>query len=239
MNQLEDIMITVFRTSVSFLILVIVLLWIGKQVNSQTTYSDFALSITMGSFIANMGFDTKLSFIPMTAAFFALILIYFLFSLISTNSRRLRRWLSGQPTVIIEKGKILDANMKKIRYTLDDLNQQLREAGIFDIFEVEYALLEISGKLSVLKKTNYQQVTKKDFNPNNLNPEINLPLELIMDGVAVEKNLTSQYSCTWLEYELKLRSLQMKDIQYAVISSDGSFFIDLVEDQIKSPLDRE
>lgn len=232
-------MITVFRTCVSFLILVIVLLWIGKQVNSHTTSSDFALSITMGSFIANMGFDTKLSFISMTAAFFALIFIYFLFALISTNSRRLRRWLSGQPTVIIEKGKILDANMKKIRYTLDDLNQQLREAGIFDIFEVEYALLEISGKLSVLKKTTYQQVTKKDFNPNNLNHEINLPLELIMDGVAVEKNLTSQYSNKWLEHELKVRSLRMKDIQYAVISSDGSFFIDLVDDQIKSPLDRE
>ncbi|MFX3623843.1 MAG: DUF421 domain-containing protein [Ectobacillus sp.] len=64
---------------------------------------------------------------------------------ISLKSRHIRMWISGQPTVIIENGKLLDANMKKIRYTLDDLNQHLREQGIFDLFEVEHALLEHRG----------------------------------------------------------------------------------------------
>ena len=161
MNMLADILNSILRTSVSFFILIIVSSWAGKQVKSRNNHYNFALSITMGSFIANMGFDTKLNFIPMLAAFLALIFMYFLFALISTNNRRFRTWISGQPTVIIEKGKILDANMKKIKYTLDDLNQQLRELGIFDVLEVEYALLEVSGKLSVLEKTRYQNARQR------------------------------------------------------------------------------
>ncbi|MFJ5714196.1 DUF421 domain-containing protein [Neobacillus sp. NPDC093127] len=239
MDKLENLIITISRTCISFLILMMVSLWIGKQVNSGNNHYNFALSITIGSFIANMGFDTNLKFIPMLTAFLALITIYFLSSLISTHSRRFRLLLSGEPTVIMENGKILDANMKKIRYTLDDLNQQLREQGIFDVFQVEYALLEVSGKLSVMKKEKFQSLTKGDFHPTHLNSEKQLPIELIMDGMAVEKNFNSQYSSTWLNQELKLRNLQMQEIQYAVITSNGSLFIDLFEDHINAPLDRE
>ncbi|WP_066066720.1 DUF421 domain-containing protein [Neobacillus soli] len=236
---MENLIITISRTCVSFLILMIVSLWIGKQVNSSNNHYNFALSITIGSFIANMGFDTYLKFVPMLVAFLALITMYFFSSLISTHSRRFRLLLSGEPTVVMEKGKILDENMKKIRYTLDDLNQQLREQGVFNIFEVEYALLEVSGKLSVMKKTHFQNLTKGDFNPIGLNKAVKLPKELIMDGEEVEKNFNSHYSSAWLDQELKIRNLQMKDIQYAVISSNGSLFIDLYDDHLTAPLDRE
>ncbi|WP_223587689.1 DUF421 domain-containing protein [Neobacillus bataviensis] len=229
----------IIRTCIAYIVLMVVSLWIGKQVNSHTNYYNFALSITIGSFVANMGFDTNLHFGPMIASFLALILIYFFLSLISANSRPFRRWLSGQPTVIIDNGKILDAQMKKIRYTLDDLNQQLREQGIFDIFEVEYALLEVSGKLSVLKKTQFQNVSKKDFNPANSSENVILPKELIMDGKVIEKNFNQNFSKQWLDQELKSRSLQIKAVQYAVISSNGSLFIDLFDDHLNSPLDTE
>lgn len=236
---MEDIISSILRTVVSYFVLMTVMLWIGKQVNSHTNYYNFALSVTLGSFIANMGFDTNLHFTPMLASFLALILMYFFFSLISAKSRPFRRWLSGQSTVIIDKGKILEVNMKKVRFTLDDLNQLLREQGIFDIFEVEYAILEVSGNLSIMKKTQYQNISKKDFNPNNYNQEIMLPIELIMNGSLVEKNFNKNYSRQWLYQELKTRNLQIKDIQYAVISSNGSLFIDLYDDHLQSPLDVE
>jgi uncharacterized membrane protein YcaP (DUF421 family) len=236
---LEDTVSSILRTVVSYFVLMTVMLWIGKQVNSHTNYYNFALSVTLGSFIANMGFDTNLHFTPMLASFLALILMYFFFSLISAKSRPFRRWLSGQSTVIIDKGKILEVNMKKVRFTLDDLNQLLREQGIFDIFEVEYAILEVSGNLSIMKKTQYQNISKKDFNPNNYNQEIMLPIELIMNGSLVEKNFNKNYSKQWLYQELKTRNLQIKDIQYALISSNGSLFIDLYDDHLQSPLDVE
>lgn len=239
MNQLETLIIAVLRTCFSFLILLTVSVWIGKQVNSHNNHYNFALSVTLGSFIANMGFDTNLKFTPMFASFIALIFMYLISSLISNKNRRFRLWLSGEPTVVIENGKLLDGNMKKIRYTLDDLNQQLREQGIFDLIEVEFALLEVSGKLSVLKKTNYQSVTKNEIVSTNTSVDIHLPIELVMDGKVVEKNLNSQYSSAWLNQELQSRNLQLKDIQYAVISSNSSLIIDLYNDHLKSPLDQE
>ena len=236
---METLIIAVLRTCFSFLILLTVSIWIGKQVNSHNNHYNFALSVTLGSFIANMGFDTNLKFTPMLASFTALISMYLISSLISNKNRRFRLWLSGEPTVVIENGKLLDGNMKKIRYTLDDLNQQLREQGIFDLIEVEFALLEVSGKLSVLKKTKFQNVTKNEIVPTNNSVDIHLPIELIMNGRVVEKNFNSQYSSAWLNKELQSRNLELKDIQYAVISSNSSLFIDLYNDNLKSPLDQE
>ena len=236
---MDHFWISILRTIVAYLILMIVTLWLGKQVNANRNYYNFALSITIGSFIANMGFDYNLHFIPMLAAFLSLICIYFILSQVSARSRILRKWLSGRPSVIIEQGKILDSNMKKIKYTLDDLNQQLREQGIFDITEVEYAVLEVSGKLSVLKKEQYQPIVKKHLFPANIQSSHILPIELIMDGIVIEKNLKEPFTKQWLDQQLKQRKVQVKDIQYAVISTNGSLFVDLFTDGLTSPADIE
>jgi uncharacterized membrane protein YcaP (DUF421 family) len=233
------ILLAIFRTVISFIILMVVTYWLGKQVNAHKNYYNFALSISFGSFIANMGFDTNLHFFPLLAAFFTLIVIYFFVCALSVNSRHLRKWLSGQPTLIIENGKILDGNMKKVNYSLDHLNLQLRELGIFDVFEVEFALLEVSGNLSVLKKAPFQNVTKRDLNLQMPEQRNHLPVELIMGGEVVEKNLNDPFSRQWLEKELKARNLIVKEIHYAVVGTNGSLFIDLYHDQLKSPVDTE
>jgi uncharacterized membrane protein YcaP (DUF421 family) len=235
----EEVFHSMLRTCVSVFILMLLSLWAGKQINSHINHYNFALSITIGAFIANMSFDTMLKFPPMLAAFFTLIFIYFCFSFLSSKYRRFRMWISGQPTVIMEDGKILDRNMQKVRYTLDDLNQQLRELGVFDINEVEYALLEVSGKLSILKKAKYQGLTKEDVFPNAVNQDVIQPLELIMNGKIIEKNLNKKYSRHWLNEELNFKHLQLKEVQYAVISSNGNLFMDLYNDHIKSPIDKE
>ena len=236
---MDLILHSIMRTCVSLLILMLLSLWAGKQINGHINHYNFALSITIGSFIANMAFDTQLKFFPMLASFFTLIILYFCFSYLSSKYRRFRMWISGRPTVIMEDGKILDRNMQKVRYTLDDLNQQLRELGVFDISEVEYALLEVSGKLSVLKKTNYQLLKKEDLFPNTGNQIVIQPLELIMNGKIIEKNFNKKYSRQWLDEELAYKKLNLKDVQYAVISSNGRLFIDLYNDQLTAPIDKE
>jgi uncharacterized membrane protein YcaP (DUF421 family) len=238
-NQLEIVLHSVFRTIVSFVILMCVAAWIGKQINSHKTYHNYALSIIMGSFVANMGFDVNLKFTPMLAALMTIIFIYYGFSFLSFKSRTFRSWIAGQPTVMIEKGKILDANMKKTKYTLDNLNQQLRESGIFDIGEVEYALLEVSGNLSVLKNVQSQNLVTGDLHLNDPQKRINLPIELIMDKKLIEKNFTSQYTRQWLEQELKKKNLSSKEVQYAVISTSGNLHIDKYQDHLNSPVDKE
>ncbi|MFL6562364.1 MAG: DUF421 domain-containing protein [Bacillus sp. (in: firmicutes)] len=234
---MEDTLIPILRTGVSFLLLILVTLVIGKHINSHKNHYSFALSVTIGSFIANMGFDTNIKFKEMLISFLVLVLMFYLFMVLSSRSRSFRKWLSGKPTLLIEKGKLLDNNMKKVKFSIDDLNQLLREKDIFNIFEVEYALLEVSGELSILKKIPFQNVIKKDLNLPNSSES--LPVELIMDGKIIEKNASGIYNREWIEAEFKRRNLRIEEIYYAVVNSDGYLFVDKYEDKITSPTDVE
>ncbi|KHE71497.1 DUF421 domain-containing protein, partial [Halobacillus sp. BBL2006] len=152
-------------------------------------------------------------------------------------SRRLRFWFSGHPTVVIEGGKILEGNMKKIKFSLDDLNQHLRELGVFDIFEVDYALVEVSGELSVRKKSQFQPPTKHDL--QLYSSPGTLPIEIIMDGTIIKKNLTARYHENWIHSECKKRNLKIENVYYAVVNSNGTLFIDTYNDHIHNPVDIE
>ncbi len=234
---MEDLLLPLWRTSASFILLVLLTFGIGKHINSHKNHFSFALSITIGSYVANMGFDTNLKFTEMLSAFLVLILLFYFFMVSSSRSRVLRKLLSGRPTVLIEKGKLLDNNMKKIKFTIDDLNQSLREKDIFNISEVEYALLEVSGQLSVLKKKPFQGISRQDFNlPSS---QEDLPIELIMDGEIIHKNAVEPYTQQWIETECKKRNVQIADVYYAVLNSQGSLFVDLYKDNIHSPTDVE
>jgi uncharacterized membrane protein YcaP (DUF421 family) len=235
--SMEDTLIPILRTGVSFIILVLVTMVIGKHINSHRNHYNFALSITIGSFVANMGFDTNLKFKEMFISFLALVVLFYLFLVFSSRSRKMRKWLSGRPTVLIEKGKLLDENMKKVKFSIDDLNQLLREKDIFNIFEVEYALLEVSGELSILKKKSFQHATKQDLHLPNSSES--LPVELIMDGKIIKKNATGVYNREWIEAECDKRNVRIEEVYYAVVNSDGYFFIDKYEDQLSSPVDVE
>ncbi|AIE59764.1 DUF421 domain-containing protein [Bacillus methanolicus] len=234
---MEDVLHAVARTVISFILLMFITFLIGKQVNPHKNYFSFALSIILGSFVANMGFDVNLKFLPMLTSFLALFLIYYLISFISFKSRVLRKWFSGQPTVIINRGHILESNMKKLRYSIDDLNQQLRELGIFDIKEVEYALLEVSGNLSVLKKQQYQNTVKSDILKTE-SKQLSLPIELIIEGKLIDKNLTLKYNKNWIEQELIKRKLSINRILYAVIGTDGKLYVELYKDNAPSLTDK-
>ncbi|MDX8343578.1 DUF421 domain-containing protein [Rossellomorea sp. YZS02] len=235
---MEGVLISILRTLLSFILLILVTLIIGKHINSHKTHYSFALSITIGSLIANMGFNTHLHFTEMFGSFMALVISFYLLLITTSQSRRVRRWISGTPTVMIEKGKVLEHNMKKMKFTLDDLNQQMREKGVFDISEVEYALLEVSGQISVKKKDSFQHVTKMDLQLSDPT-STPLPIELIMNGKIIKKNLTPKFSEAWLNKECRYRGLSLREIYYGVVSSDGTLFIDLFHDHIHSPIDIE
>ncbi len=234
---MEDAAIAIARTLFSFIILILVTIILGKHINIHKNHYSFALAITIGSFIANMGFNTKLNFGVMLAAFLALILLYYAFLLLASRNRRLRRWFSGQPTVVMENGKILDENMKKIKFSLDDLNQHLRELGVFDIYEVDYALVEASGKLSMRKKDRFQTPTKQELHLQSTTEGV--PVELIMDGKIIRKNLTDPYSENWIRSQCQKQNIAVDDVYYAVVNSNGSLFIDTYKDHIHSPADLE
>lgn len=220
---------TILRTIAIFILLMVITNLQGKQLSAHTLYYNLALWITLGSVAGNAAFNTNLDFFPMVISVMTICLMAYVLSFVSLKNRRLRKWISGYPTVIIEKGLLLDGNMKKMKYSLDELNEGLRKKDIFNIEEVEYAVLESNGALSVLKKEKYRPLTKQDVSLHTSQGEI-MPIELIMDGEIIHKNLNQPYTMDWLLQELKKRNITVEDTYYAVKGTNGKLYIDLYKD---------
>ncbi|MDQ0493419.1 uncharacterized membrane protein YcaP (DUF421 family) [Paenibacillus brasilensis] len=212
---------------------------LGKPTISQMTYHDFVAAITLGSITANLSFNSSVGVWNLITSLLIFSGIAYLLMFLAMKNRKLRSWLSGKPTVLIQEGKILESNMKKLRITLDTLNQELRSKNIFNIQDVHYAVLEMNGAISVLPKWESKPVTRKDLHLDDRSEHI-FPIELMMDGSIIEANLKDNNITTdWLHAQIKKKGLSIENINYAVISSDGSIFFDEYKDRIKHPVDKE
>ncbi|GAF21653.1 DUF421 domain-containing protein [Shouchella hunanensis] len=228
----------IIRSFLAFSILLIGARFLGKQTISQMNVLDFIIAISIGAITANLSFNLSVKIHHSILAFSIFVAVSILTSYISLKSYRARRWITGNPTVVIENGQILEKNMRKARYNLNELNQLLRERNVFNIEEVLYAIVETNGKINVLKKPEYQDVTKQDVQaPLKKN---RLPVELIMDGKVLDKNLKeNKIQEEWLSNELEKRNLKHKDVFYAVISATNKLFINTYENQLRHPKDLE
>lgn len=229
----------ILRSITSFSLLLIGTRILGKQTISQMTMFDFVATISLGAISANLAFNTSIKVHHTIIAFSIYIAIILLIAIISLKNRKGRKFLAGDPTIVIQNGKILEVNMNKMRYALDYLNQQLREREVFDIEEVLFAIVETNGTLTVLKKPQFRSVTRQDL-MIAINPEQKLPIELIMDGEIIKENLEqNNLSFSWLESELKKRNLTKHEVLYAVLAANGNMYVDKYKDHIHSPMDQE
>lgn len=226
------------RSIIAFTSLFVAARILGKQTVSRMTIFDFIAVVTLGSVTANLAFAMEIETRYIFIVFTIFVILIYLSAFISLKSEKARKLVAGDPTVVIENGKILEHNMKKMRYTLDYLNQQLRQKDIFSIDEVQYALVENNGLLSVKKKEQHLNVTRKDL--NIYKPEIKLPVELIMDGKILEENLQeNNITLEWLQAELLKRQLNAESVVYALLTSSQTLYIDTHNDQLQSPMDVE
>lgn len=227
----------IIRTIAAFLLLMITSRMLGKQTISNMTFHDFVSGITLGSIAANLAFNDKLNHWLIVVSLLLFFGISFLVSKLALENRAWNRLVSGTPTVVIENGKILEDNMRKIRYTLDSLTQSLREKNIFNVEEVEYACLEDHGKLSVKKKSEYEWVTRKDLKLHTAAVQ-SFPVELIMDGKIMEDNLAQNgLTVQWLEQVLRQRGKSVSEVFYAVRGTQNQLYFDYYKDHIDKPID--
>lgn len=238
---MDGIWDVIWRSVLAFVIMMVVARKLGKTTVSQMTYHDFVAAITLGAVTANLAFNTKMSFWEPLTSLVIFSGIAYLLMVVTLKSRKFRKSLSGRPTVVIQEGKILEGNLKKLKMNLDTLNQELRQKDVFNIEEVNYAVLELNGKLSVLKKTAYLPVVNKDMDINGgIEKNPLFPVELIMDGQIIEKNLNNNnLTKEWLLSEIQSQGKSFEDINYAVRSTGGQIFFDEYQDQIEKPIDRE
>lgn len=220
----------ILRTFTAFIILWVFIHILGKQTIFQKTYHLLIATITMGTIAGNLAFNINIRFLYFILSFVIMGTVVFILNTLSVKNHRYKEWIEGEPTILIQEGKVLEESLKKIGYSLDMLTQALRGKDIFNIEEVECAILEVNGSLSVLKKAEYQHIIRKDL--NLVPPSNTVPVELVIDGEILDKNLSNQYNKEWLLAELKKRNVLVSEISYAVVGSKGNLYIDLFQDHI-------
>ncbi|NMB43059.1 MAG: DUF421 domain-containing protein [Clostridiales bacterium] len=214
------------ETVVTFFVLLLFTRLLGKKQLSHLTYFNYITGITIGSICANMivlDRDTYIEGIISLAIWCALTS---LIGFIGLRSGKARVVLDGEPTILVKKGIIDKRALSSTRVNLDDLSMMLRQKGVFSIKEIDYAILEPNGAVSILKKPKYQTTQKSDFDLTP--PEINyIPAEIITDGTLIEENLRELgLSRQWLNTELMNSGINtISEVFYAEVQSDGSLYI--------------
>ncbi len=213
---MNELTIIILRTILLYFLIIVIFRLMGKREIGEMSLLDLVvfLMITEAAVIAIE--DPKIKMIQAIVPMVLLMIIQISLAKLSLRMPKLRKLLDGEPTIIIHNGKIDERAMKSQRYNFNDLLLQLREKGVFSIEEVEFAILESSGKLSVMKK-----------NTSSSKEAAVIPLPLILDGVIQGQNLRYfNVREAWLLEQLQLQGyLDYKRISYCSLYQ-GALIVD-------------
>ncbi|EJO5347847.1 DUF421 domain-containing protein [Clostridium botulinum] len=234
---MNEALVVLVRALIGFFTLLIFGRILGKQQISQLTFFDYVLGITIGSTASTLSTDLESTAWSHWVGLLVWCSIGFLMQWITLKWRYAAKYMEGEPTIVIMDGKIMENTLRKMRYTIADLLEQLRGKDVFDLSEVEFAILESDGELSVLKKPEAQPVTAKDLNVSKSRTGISR--ELIYDGKIVEDNLREiNRDKKWLQSELKKRKIKdYSDVFLATIDENNQIYIDTYKDHLKRIID--
>ena len=218
------------RVALALILLLVATKFLTKRSLAHLTYFDYVAGVTLGTIAGNLTFNVKIGILNFILAITITTLIIVLVAYFSLKCPPLRRILAGEPTILIENGKILENNMAKLNYSFEYLVQQLRQEKVFDIDQVEFSILEPSGKLSVLLKSQFRPLTPQDLNLSTSYE--GLATEVILDGKIIGKNLLQiGLNHEWLYQELNKKGIQStKDVAFAVLATNGNLYVDLYRD---------
>ena len=171
---------------------------------SEMTFFNFASAISIGSIAGNLSFNHRLSIQNGIVALMIWSLLTILSGRIVIKSKKARRIIDGEPLIIIKNGKMMEKPLRKVNLDADTLMALLRQKSIFSITEVEYAIFEITGKLSVMKKEHKQPIVRGDMNIGNLQKNLSpIITGVISDGVVNMTNLDQlNLDMEWLNGQL-------------------------------------
>ncbi len=229
-NVWADILDVGIRSIASIVVLFLLAKLLGNKQIKQLSFFDYVVGISIGSIAAEMATATD------TPHHFFLIsmLLYTAVSLlvgwISLKTTKGRRFLEGLPIVLIERGKIVYCNLKKAQMTVNGLLSECRSLGYFDIAEIDTAILETSGELSVLPKAEFKPLSAKDA-------QIAVPpskphANVVIDGVLMVKNVHSvKKTQAWLLDKLHEQGVDLDNVALATLDEDGN--LEIYEKSVK------
>jgi uncharacterized membrane protein YcaP (DUF421 family) len=200
---------------IGYLVLLIMIKVLGKTQISQITTFDFISALVLGDLLSNAVFDSEAGLIKIVSSIVIWGSLIYVTEIISQKSRKVRKIVEGVPSILIDKGKLNWQELKKNHLDLDQLMQLLHKKEIFSLREVEYALLENDGTVSVKRKARYESPTYEVLGIQI--QESHLPVTLISDGEIILENLKRfQLNEDWLYKQIQKQKIsRIKDICYA------------------------
>lgn len=188
--------VVLVRSVVLYIAVLIALRTMGKGEIAEMNSFDLVITLLIAEVAAIPMQDNQIPILYGIASITGLVFMQIIISFLTLKSRKVRFFLNGKPSILINKG-IIDYNaLRDERVTLDELLEQLRIQGYFNLKDVQYAILETDGNLSVVPKSNYQSTPIKDFE--------HLPVPLILDGKLLKSNLNhTNRDIDWLLGSLK------------------------------------
>jgi len=203
-TDFNELLNVTFRALSSLITLFLVTKMLGKKQVSQLSLFDYVIGISIGNFAAEMTINLESNEINGIWAVVLFGLFAYAISYLTMKSIILRRFFMGTPTILIQEGKILEKNLKKVKFDVNDMLEEIRGSGYFDLSQVEYALMEANGKLSILPKAEYKPITPKDMNIK-VNKE-GLCSNVIIDGEIMHNNLFNiNKDDKWIKKQLKVK----------------------------------
>lgn len=182
-----DFLCLILKSTGAIIALFILTKLLGKKQIGQMNLFDYVIGISIGNVVAEMSINKEVIFIDGVVTMAVYTLIALLISYLTTKSMTLRKLIGGTPVVIIENGKIIEDGLTKVKFDINDLLEEARINGYFELSEIEYAIMEANGRVSFLPKTKYKPLTPDDMKIKTKYK--GLSANVIIDGVIMEKNL--------------------------------------------------
>ena len=211
-------LITFFRSIVLYIIVLIVMRLMGKREISQMQPFELAISIMIADLASIPMTEIGIPIFNGIVPILGLLLMHLVISVINIKSITLRKFICGKPSILIYRGKIDEKVLKKERFTINELQERLRRNNIFNLGDVEYAILETSGEVTVIQKPEKRGTIPEDF---QIVPEYEgIPYDLVIDGKVMYKNLEKLGKDEkWLEKQLV--SFKIKPEEALIVTIDG------------------
>lgn len=222
------------RTLTAVVALFLMTKLLGKRQVTQLSVFEYITGITIGSLTAYISLDLDTSWYLGIVSLIVWVGVSLGIEYLQMKSKTTRDFVDSKATVLIKEGKILEDNLKKERLTSDELLEQLRQKNVFKTADVEFALMEPNGEISVLLTKENQPLTPKHLGIK-VGPELE-PQAVIMDGNIIDEALaTMGLSRQWLNTELEKLGVAIENVFLGQVDSYGELTVDLFDDQIKTP----
>lgn len=222
------------RSILMFFLVITFLRFIGRKQTSQMTFSDFVIGITIGGIAALISLNIVTNLAYGLIALGVWVLMSVVVNYLSLKSKWFHDLVRGRETVLIRHGKVLEDNLKEVKYTGEELLSQLRRKNIFNMADVEFAVMEANGEVSVMVKSEQTPVTPKHLEWKVASQAE--PQTIILDGNILDEGLRNQgLNRAWLKVELDKLGISPENVFIGQVDSSGDLYVDLFDDAIQIP----